>query len=184
MNVKLENLVQRRDHTDEILAMLNGLGNSIGAKIDRIDIASIRRSIDQRLAIIEARIEELRRQPPIIPGPSDPNVITKEVTVFYKIEHEKGMVVTGWKYPDGAAKQPSHQYCYWSSGKLGGTSAEATIHIAVNGTPAAEHRERRAASVRRAPEVRLVERSRTVKYWVGDPTRAFSSLEIVDELRQ
>jgi hypothetical protein len=27
-----------------------------------------------------------------------------------------------------------NQYCYWSSGPLGGTSAEATIDIAVNGT--------------------------------------------------
>src|SRR5262249_60050884 len=143
MNATLERIAQRPDRTDEILAKLDRLNVVIGSKIDQLDIASIRGSLDQRLAIIEGRIiEEIKKQRPIIGGDcglgtdGNGNVITKEVTVFNNIKHENGMVVTGWRYPDGASadQPPTHQYCYWSSGKLGGTSAEATIHIAVNGT--------------------------------------------------
>ena len=143
MNATLEKIAQRPDRTDEILAKLDRLNVVIGSKIDQLDIASIRGSLDQRLAIIEGRIiEEIKKQRPIIRGDTgqgtdrNGNVITKEVTVFHNIAHENGTVVTGWRYPDGASadQRPTHQYCYWSSGKLGGTSAETTIHIAVNGT--------------------------------------------------
>ena len=87
-------------------------------------------------------MSRIKKQRPIIRGDTgqgtdrNGNVITKEVTVFNNIAHENGRVVTGWTYPDGASagQSPTRQYCYWSSGNLGGTSAEATIHIAVNGT--------------------------------------------------
>jgi hypothetical protein len=143
MNTTLEKIAQRPDRTDETLAKLDRLNVVIGSKIDQIDIASIRGSLDQRLALIEGRIiEEIKKQRPIIGGDTghgtdrNGNVITKEVTVFYNIAHENGRVVTGWRYPDGASadQRPSHQFCYWGSGYLGGTSAEATIQIAVNGT--------------------------------------------------
>lgn len=123
MNATLEKIAQRPDH--------------------QLDIASIRGRLDQSLGLIEARIiEEIKKQRPIIRGDTgqgtdrNGNVIIKEVTVFHNIAHENGMVVTGWRYPDGASadQRPTNQYCYWSSGKLGGTSAETTIHIALNGT--------------------------------------------------
>jgi hypothetical protein len=141
MNVTLENIAQRPDRTDDVLAKLDRLNVVVASKIDQIDVASIRSGLDQRLSVIEQRIEEIKK-PQIIPGPSGPwrddhgNVITKEVTVFHNIPHEKGTVVTGWRYPDGASadQRPTSQYCYWSSDPLGGTSAQATIHIAVNGT--------------------------------------------------
>jgi hypothetical protein len=153
LSAKVETLVQRPDHTDAVIAKLN----EIIAKPDRLDAViaklndigstskrdgeAIRGSIAQRLATIEQRIEELKKPSIIVspPGPSRDdrgNVITKEVTVFHNVEHESGTVVTGWRYPDGASadQRPTNQYCYWSSGPLGGTSAQATIHIAVNGT--------------------------------------------------
>jgi hypothetical protein len=143
MNATLEKIAQRPDRTDEILAKLDRLNVVIGSRIDQLDIAPIRGTLDQRLAIIEGRIiEEIKKQRPIIMGDTGPgtdrngNVITKEVTVFHNIAHESGTVVTGWMYPDGASadQRPTRQYCYWTISKLDGTSAVATIHIAVNST--------------------------------------------------
>jgi hypothetical protein len=94
------------------------------------------------LGAIYDDVEYLRKRPIISGGPPVPprddrgNVITKEVTVFWYTEHDTGKVVTGWKYPDGASadQRPTYQYCYWSSGQLGGTTGEVTIYLANNGT--------------------------------------------------
>lgn len=41
------------------------------------------------------------------------NVIKTEVTVFYQQPHDKGRVLTGWKYASGDATTPTSKFCYY-----------------------------------------------------------------------
>jgi hypothetical protein len=173
LTAKVEEIAQRPDRTGDVIAKLNDLASSITQKLDQIDVASIRSSIAGRLASIDERLEAFKRQPPIVtPGPSRTdehgNVIKTEVTVFHTMKHEGGEVASGWKYPDGASadQHPTNQYCYWSSGALGGTTSQVTIHIAAKGV--------RLSNIGSVPkleesvaEVHLVDRIRAMNYWTA-----------------
>jgi hypothetical protein len=59
------------------------------------------------------------------------DVIRREVTVFNRVSHEGGDVMTGWEYKDGASDgQPLRQYCYFFIGKNG---VATHIDLAFNG---------------------------------------------------
>jgi hypothetical protein len=45
-------------------------------------------------------------------------VIEREVTVFSRVRHGPGIVVTGWRYRDGSGGTPMQQYCYYSAPNL------------------------------------------------------------------
>jgi hypothetical protein len=142
LTAKVETLVQRPDRLGDVIAKLDDLSSSISSKVDQINDASGRSSMASRLASIDERLEELKRRPPVISGDTgkggtiNGSVIEKEVTVFHTVQHDKGNVVTGWIYPDGASadQRPTSQYCYWSSEPLGGTTGKATVYIATDGT--------------------------------------------------
>jgi hypothetical protein len=132
LTAKVEELVQRRGRTDEIIAKLDNLNREAG---------KIGGNITTHLASIEGSLEELKHRPIIAgnPGNHDKtvngNVITTQVTVFRSVPHDNGSVVTGWTYPDGASadQRPKVQYCYWTSERLGGTTSTARIDIANDG---------------------------------------------------
>jgi hypothetical protein len=127
INAKLETIANRPDRIDEVIKKIDDLGSGI---------AFVGEGFDKRLVAIEKKVAPIITGGPPVPSHDNHgNVIIREVTVFWNTEHEGGNVVTGWRYPDGASanQAPTSQYCYWSSGSLGGTSAEATIHIATNG---------------------------------------------------
>jgi hypothetical protein len=112
----------------------------LNAKIDdRVDTLNMKiETLSQNVSRLEPRVvsvEPKSSQTQRPSGISPDTVIKKEVTVFRTVDHENGTVVTGWKYPDGASENqsPTYQYCYWKSGLLGDTTAEAVIHIATNG---------------------------------------------------
>jgi hypothetical protein len=129
---KVEELVQRSDRTDEVVAKLDDLRREAG---------KMGGGITARLAAIEGSIEEIKHRP-IIPGnpgnheKTNGNVIEREVTVFHTVSHDNGSAVwTGWQYADGASadQPPKNQFCYWGSERLGGTTATARIDLAHNG---------------------------------------------------
>jgi hypothetical protein len=62
--------------------------------------------------------------------------IQREVTVFSKVEHPPGTVLTGWTFKDGAAgNAPIHQYCYYMDGQPTNDNPKTgVIYIATNGT--------------------------------------------------
>jgi hypothetical protein len=143
---KVEELAQRPDRTDEVVAKLDDEAGKIGeitAKLDSLnrEAGKIGGNITTRLASIEGSLEELKHRPIIAGNPSDHektvngNVITREVTVFREVPHDNGRVITGWKYPDGASadQRPTSQYCYWKSEPVGGTTSSAIIYIANDG---------------------------------------------------
>ena len=74
-------------------------------------------------------------QLPAAKGPEkteDGDIIKREVTVFYSVELSSNRsVVTGWKYPNGAATQPTGAYCYVSEDNPGSVSKR--VDIAVDG---------------------------------------------------
>ena len=60
-------------------------------------------------------------QAPLIVNKSDANtktaagdLIRREVTVFWSVEHGSGSVTTGWNYKDGSGGVPAKQYCYYA----------------------------------------------------------------------
>ena len=60
-------------------------------------------------------------QAPLIVNKSDANtktaagdLIRREVTVFWSVEHGSGSVTTGWNYKDGSGGVPVKQYCYYA----------------------------------------------------------------------
>jgi hypothetical protein len=59
------------------------------------------------------------------------DVIKHEVTVFSKVTHGPGEVVTGWRYKDGSGGVPKQQYCYYSAANLDHSSQR--VDIAANG---------------------------------------------------
>jgi hypothetical protein len=62
--------------------------------------------------------------------------IQREVTVFSKVEHPPGTVLTGWTFKDGAAGSPPiHQYCYYMDGQPTNDNPKTgVVYIATNGT--------------------------------------------------
>ena len=104
LTAEFEELVQRPDRTDELVAKLDDLKREAG---------KMGSGIPARLASIEGSIEEIKHRP-IIPGnpgnheKTNGTVIERQVTVFQTVPHDNGSaVVTGWQYPDGAsADQP------------------------------------------------------------------------------
>ena len=132
LTAKVEELVQRPDRTDEVLAKLDNLNREAG---------KIGGNITTHLVSIEGGLEELKHRPIIAGNLSDHEktvngkVITKEVTVFREVPHDNGRVVTGWLYPDGASadQQPKYQFCYWTTEPLGGTTNRTSTSLAENG---------------------------------------------------
>jgi hypothetical protein len=132
LTAKVEELVQRPDRTDEVVAKLDNLKREAG---------KMGSGIPARLASIERSIEEIKPTPFISGNPgnhekSNGNVIEREVTVFHTVPHDNGSaVVTGWKYADGASanQPPKNQFCYWGSERLGGTTATTKIDLANDG---------------------------------------------------
>jgi len=135
--VKLDAIAAKPDRTDEVLARLDSIGDLVRSKIDENNLSN--GHLRNQLGSIQAQIHDLKNKESIYQAPqtksSDGKVINTEVTVFKSIDHEGGSVHTGWTYPNGASADspPKHQYCYWASGHLGGTTAAARIDLAVNG---------------------------------------------------
>jgi hypothetical protein len=61
-------------------------------------------------------------------------VIRREVTVFSKVKHGPGTVVTGWRYKDGRGIVPVGQYCYYDAPNVDHSSTR--VDIAFNGARA------------------------------------------------
>jgi hypothetical protein len=59
------------------------------------------------------------------------DVIKREVTVFSKVSHGPGEIVTGWRYRDGSGGVPEQQYCYYSAYNFDRSSQR--VDIASNG---------------------------------------------------
>jgi hypothetical protein len=55
-------------------------------------------------------------------------VIHREVTVFSNVQHNPGVVVSGWKFKDGSGREPLSQYCYYDTPASDGTTH--TIYLA------------------------------------------------------
>jgi hypothetical protein len=63
----------------------------------------------------------------------DGEIITREVTVFSSVKFADGEIVTGWTFPNGSAKVPQHQYCYYLRPNPDGS--DYRVHIAVDREP-------------------------------------------------
>ena len=61
----------------------------------------------------------------------DGDVIKREVTVFWAVEHGEGRMTTGWNYKNGRDGVPFQEYCYYASPN--GRGASKRIDIAVDG---------------------------------------------------
>jgi hypothetical protein len=130
---KIEELAQRPDRIDEVVA-----------RVDNLDHAAskIGSNIINHLTSMESSLEEIKHRP-VISGNSDKHettingrIIDKQVTQFRSVPwDDKTFIVTGWTYPNGASadQQPMFQFCYWSSGPLGGTTSQTRVTIAENG---------------------------------------------------
>ena len=57
---------------------------------------------------------------------NDPAIATT-VTVFKTTRHGDGVIYTGWDFPDGAAKTPTRQYCYYNQVLGGGNEASQRV---------------------------------------------------------
>jgi hypothetical protein len=97
----------------------------VGAKIDALGrkIDGYAHNFDVSVAGLHNDIAKIRQQIAGIdvgkyyPGPynkTDGTIITREVTVFNNVKHDVGYVVTGWAFKDGAATEPSYQFCYYT----------------------------------------------------------------------
>jgi hypothetical protein len=54
---------------------------------------------------------------PDIPAPKsapDGDKIKREVVVYNQVPHAHGEVHTGWRFPNGGAKTPTSEFCYFS----------------------------------------------------------------------
>ena len=126
---KIEQLAQRPDRTDEIVAKADDLDRNAS-------------NITNQLTSVKRSLEELKRWPLIAGNPDkhettvSGRIINKEVTWFSTVPWDDGsIIVTGWKYPNGASadQRPTAQYCYWSSEQLGGTTSATRVDLAENG---------------------------------------------------
>jgi len=137
MLAKLDAIAAKPDRTDEVLARFDSIGGLVRSKSDENSLSS--RHLSNQLDSIQAQIYDLKNKTGTYQAPQtnylDGKVIDTEVTVFKYIEHEGGSVHTGWTYPNGASANspPKRQFCYWTSGRLGGTTASARIELAANG---------------------------------------------------
>jgi len=59
------------------------------------------------------------------------DVIRREVTVFSQVQHDGGIVVTGWNYRDGSGGTPVSQFCYYTSRNQDQSSRR--VDLAVDG---------------------------------------------------
>jgi hypothetical protein len=66
------------------------------------------------------------------PTTSREDIIQQEVIVFSSVKHAAGSIITGWKYPNGSGRIPSHQFCYYSSPNVDKSSTR--VDIALDGT--------------------------------------------------
>jgi hypothetical protein len=108
----------------EIVAKIDAVGgkvDAVGSKVDalvaKIDtIDSDLLTVSKQVAAIDLRISKIdpSKYYPPREDPKNPYVITREVTVFNNVKHDVGYVVTGWTYKDGAATEPSYQFCYYT----------------------------------------------------------------------
>jgi hypothetical protein len=77
--------------------------------------------------------------PPVFPqaalgnggGSHDPAISTS-VTVFKSVDYDRGYIVTGWRFANGAATKPDHEYCYYKVVKQDG-SGQIIENIADDG---------------------------------------------------
>src|SRR5262245_515806 len=128
LTAKVEEIAQRPDRTNEVIAKVDDLRREAG---------KMGAGITAHLASLEGSLKELKHRPIISDSPDhrgktiNGNVITTEVTVFHTVPHDNGSIITGWKYPDGASanQQPKRQYCLWLGGKLSG----GWVSLAENG---------------------------------------------------
>jgi hypothetical protein len=125
LTAKVEELVQRPDRTDEVVAKLDDLRREAGKM----------GGITARLASIEESLGGLKNRSFIRGNPDEHgtavngNVITTAVSVFKWVPHDSG----SWKYPNGASanQPPLQQYCAWLGNMSSGTSIR--IDLARNG---------------------------------------------------
>src|SRR4029077_2785126 len=89
---------------------IDALGGKLDALEHRVD------AINQRVTVTRS-FQDGSGQPERT-GTGD--VIRREVYVFNSVNHEGGVVWTGWQYKDGASDgQPMRQYCYFIIGQNG-----------------------------------------------------------------
>jgi hypothetical protein len=62
-------------------------------------------------------------------GGSRTDVIQQEVIIFTAVKHERGSVVTGWKFPNGSGQIPSGQFCYFTMGNADRSSTRIDLAI-------------------------------------------------------
>jgi hypothetical protein len=73
---------------------------------------------------------KLEAQPPLVlpaPKPDKDQAIQTTVTVFKKLSHRDGAVVSGWKFASGNAKVPLEQYCYYDQPTSDGNSTQQDV---------------------------------------------------------
>jgi hypothetical protein len=94
-------------------------------------------AIDLRIKNPELTVRPI---PPIVmsgdginEGKRDDNTIQQEVIVFLTVKHDEGAVVTGWKFPNGSARVPSGQFCYFTASNA--DSSSIRIDLATDGKP-------------------------------------------------
>ena len=66
---------------------------------------------------------------PAITGSGNNNdpAIKTSVTVFKEVSYGDGNIWTGWEFPNGAAKIPNRQFCYYKQSLGDGNAASQTI---------------------------------------------------------
>jgi hypothetical protein len=73
------------------------------------------------------RVEETPPRTSAAPTTTEGDVIRREVTVFSKVRHGAGTVVTGWNYRDGGGGVPVQQYCYYTTPDIDRSSTRVDI---------------------------------------------------------
>ena len=58
---------------------------------------------------------------------NDPAIATIGDGVQVGSRHGDGVIYTGWDFPDGAAKTPNRQFCYYNQMLGGGNEASQTV---------------------------------------------------------
>jgi hypothetical protein len=86
---------------------------SDGGKVALQDGGSVALKDGGEVELKAESVPALPQPPPLTPQQRS-EAIKREVTVFTSSPFAEGEVVSGWKYPSGEAKQPDHQYCYFS----------------------------------------------------------------------
>ena len=124
----------------------DGFGKQI---TDRLGTLTMKlETLSQKVQDLDRHVGTLKVPPPVYGGAGktpDGDIIKKEVTVFFNVDHEPGRVTTGWRYNDGASanSKPLSQYCYYVVSNVDGTSTKADLaldgnRINFSGVPRAE----------------------------------------------